>query len=274
VVGADGLYSRTRRMMVGPGADDGLRPIKGTFIGYFIMPEPIKEGEEYIASAYIAPGAKGVFLRRSHPDKVQVYIGGICDAFDNVPRGDVKAEKAAMTKLFQGVGWETEKILRSMNTDNDFYLERLGMVQLDRWFRGRVALVGDAAWCPTANTGMGTTSAMVGAYILAGEISRQFGRADKKGANNNKKTTENIARALSAYDTKFRPFMDQVQKDVPGSGDGYGWKFSLMTSSLGVSLMYFTAGLASFFKINFAAMMLKEKVDDWELPYYEVLLQE
>lgn len=274
MIGADGLNSRTRKMMVGPGADDGFRPFKGTFIGYFTMPEPMKEGEEYVATAYIAPGGKGLALRRSHPDKVQVYIGGVTDAFDNVPRGDVKAEKAAMTKLFQNTGWESEKVLRSMNTDNDFYLERMGMVQLDRWFRGRVALAGDAAWCPTANTGMGTTSAMVGAYILAGEISRQFGRANTKGASNNKNTTENITKALTAYDTKFRPFMDYVQKDVPGSGGGYGWKFSLLTSSLGVSLLYFAAGLVSFFKINFVGMMLKEKVDGWELPDYEVLLQD
>jgi 2-polyprenyl-6-methoxyphenol hydroxylase-like FAD-dependent oxidoreductase len=259
-------------MMLGVGVDDGLRPLDNLFIGYFTMPQPMREGEEFIATAYIAPGGKGFMIRRSDPEYWQVYIGGKSDAFRDVPRGDVRAEKAAMTRIFQGAGWETDNILKAMNTDNDFYLERMAMVKLDRWFRGRVVLVGDAAYCPSANTGMGTTSGIVGAYILAGEIGRHCGRgttADEKLNNRG-----NIAKALAAYDAKFRPFMDQVQKDVPGTGQGPNWGYSLMTSSIGISLMYIFAGLASFFKVNIGAMMLKEEVRDWDLPDYEELLQE
>lgn len=54
----------------------------------------------------------------------------------------------------------------------DFHCDRMALVKLDSWHSGRVALVGNAAYCPTANTGMGTTSAIVDAYILAREISR------------------------------------------------------------------------------------------------------
>ncbi|TGJ82790.1 hypothetical protein E0Z10_g5973 [Xylaria hypoxylon] len=270
VVGADGLNSRTRKMMLGTDTDDGLRPLDGVVSGYFTMPRPMQEGEEYLATVYMAPGNRGLMIRRSNPDNWQVYIGGKTDAFKNVPRGDVKAEKAVMTEMLRGAGWESENVLRALNTDNDFYLERMALVKLDRWFRGRVVLVGDAAWCPTANTGMGTTSSIVGAYILAGEIGRHCGRGSAKPAGESS-TGENIAKALASYDTKFRPFMDQVQKGV---GEGSDWGYSLLSTAFGISLMHLFAAVASYFKVNIGAMMLKEQVKDWNLPDYEELGKE
>ncbi|KAI8629475.1 hypothetical protein F5Y19DRAFT_484853 [Xylariaceae sp. FL1651] len=274
VVGADGLNSRTRKMMLGPGSDDGLRPIEGLYVGYFTMPRPMKEGEQYLATVYLAPGNRGYMVRRSDPKQLQVYVGGKItkkDPFKNVPKGDVKAEKAVLTELLQGAGWETDEILKSLNTDNDFYLERMGMVKLDRWFRGRVALVGDAAWCPTANTGMGTSSSIVGAYILAGEIARHCGHGTIEAASGKLDTQDNIGKALAAYDQRFRPFMDQVQKGV---GDESSFVPSFLSTSIGVSLIYFFVGILSFFKVNIGAMMLKEGVENWDLPNYKELLQD
>ncbi|KAI1166612.1 hypothetical protein F5B18DRAFT_56393 [Nemania serpens] len=272
VVGADGLNSRTRKMMVGPGADDGLRPLDGVVAGYFMMPRPMQEGEECLATVFMAPGNKGLMIRRSDPDFWQVYIGCKTDAFKSVPRGDVKAEKAIMTEIMHGAGWETENVLRAMNTDNDFYLERMALVKLDRWSHGRVVLVGDAAWCPTANTGMGTTSSIVGAYVLAGEIAKHCGRSTaEQGAK--AKTGDNIAEALAAYDAKFRPFMDQVQEGV-AEEKGVSMAYGMLSSSFGISLLHLFAACASFFKVNIGAMMLKEQVKDWDLPDYEELLRE
>jgi hypothetical protein len=90
-----------------------------------------------------------------------------------------------------------------MKDADEFYCERLGLVKVESWSRGRVALVGDAAYCPSANTGMGTTSSIVGAYILAGEIGRHCGLGGDD-------TKDGLATALKAYEQKLRPFMDQV----------------------------------------------------------------
>ncbi|KAI1739474.1 hypothetical protein F4680DRAFT_421703 [Xylaria scruposa] len=267
VVGADGLHSRTRKMMLGKGVDDGLRPLDGLVSGYFTMPRPMQEGEEYCASIFMAPGSRGLMIRRSDPKFLQVYIGGKTDTLNDVPKGDVKAEKAALTKMMQGAGWETENVLAAMNTDNDFYLERMALVKIDRWHRGRVVLVGDAAWCPTANTGMGTTSGIVGAYILAGEIARHYGRGTKEPGSFK---SDGITNAFAAFDTKFRPFMDQVQKGV-GEDGGLSVAYSFMSTSLGIFLLYIIAGMASFLKLNVGAMMLKEQVKDWDLPDYKEL---
>ena len=82
----------------------------------------------------------------------------------------MEEEKAVLAEIFEGAGWQTPEILKALEVADDFYLERPGVVKLDSWSEGRVVLVGDAAYCPTANTSMGTTSSLVGAYILAGEI--------------------------------------------------------------------------------------------------------
>lgn len=270
-MGADGLSSRTRKMMVGPGGDEGLRPLKDVVAGYFTMPQPMAEGEDYMATFFMAPGNRALMVRRSDPKFLQVYIGGKSSAFADVARGDVAAEKAAMTAMLQGVGWITDEVLESMNVaDNDFYLERMALVKLPRWSRGRVVLVGDAAWCPTANTGMGTTSAMVGAYILAGEIAKHCGRGTTAGQAAGS-TGENIASALAAYEAKFRPFMDQVQAGIEEGEQGFLSASNAFTGSLGISLVYMLASVASFFKVNIGAMFLKEQVKNWDLPDYEEL---
>jgi 2-polyprenyl-6-methoxyphenol hydroxylase-like FAD-dependent oxidoreductase len=94
-----------------------------------------------------------------------------------------------LAEIFQGAGWQTEEILKSLKDTDDFYCERMGVVKLKSWSRGCVTLVGDAAYCPSANTGMGTTSAIVGAYILGGEIERYCGgsnREDTEGGDDTK----------------------------------------------------------------------------------------
>jgi 2-polyprenyl-6-methoxyphenol hydroxylase-like FAD-dependent oxidoreductase len=57
----------------------------------------------------------------------------------------------------------------------DFYFDSMSQIQMDRWSQGRVALVGDAAYCPSPASGQGTSLALVGAYVLAGELKQAGG---------------------------------------------------------------------------------------------------
>ncbi|MGI3784339.1 MAG: FAD-dependent monooxygenase, partial [Janthinobacterium lividum] len=69
------------------------------------------------------------------------------------------------------------------------------------WSRGRIALLGDAAYCASPISGMGTSLAMTGAYVLAGELSR--------GADH--------TQAFAAYESLMRPYVQQAQKLPPGT---------------------------------------------------------
>ena len=266
VVGADGQSSRTRMMMLGEDTPDMTVPIQNTFLAYFTVPRPMEHGEEYVATMYMASAGRGVMTRRHDANFMQVYLGGRSKSgrFNKIRPGDIKEEKAAFTEMFENTGWIIPSIIKSLDSVEDFYCERMALVKLDRWSRGRVVLLGDAAYCPTVNTGMGTTSAIVGTYILAGEIGKHLGQyeADSPSQKNSLMT------ALEEYERKFRPFMDQVQKGV--GEDGGLWDKVTSTSG-GVFLQNCVMWLASLFKINVADYMMKEAVQNWDLPEYQEL---
>jgi len=178
--------------------------------------------------------------------------------------GDVKEEKKAVADFNRGAGWETDAFVDGMMETDDFYLERMGIVKLDAWSRGgNVVLVGDAGYCPSANTGMGTTSAMVGAYILAGEIGRHC-PIQQDGKNK-----DGLAVALKSYEDKFRPFMDQVQKGLLEDGNVLE---KMPSSAFGIAVMNYFIGLVSFLRLDvLAKYALREKVVDWNLPDYTEL---
>jgi 2-polyprenyl-6-methoxyphenol hydroxylase-like FAD-dependent oxidoreductase len=269
VVGADGQGSRTRKLMLAPNSQDAFYPIKGMYVGYFTIPRPIQEGEEYIATSYMAPGGRGIMTRRHNDHEIQAYIGGQTNSerLKASLRGDISEQKGALIEMLQGAGWKTDEILKSLATSDNFYCERMGQVRLDHWSRGRVVLVGDAAYCPSAMTGMGTTSGIVGAYILAGEIGRHCdgsGGANLAEAN----TPGPLLDALEAYRNRFHPFMTQVQESV--SIDEGRWdKFS--STAFGIAVMNTLMGIASFFRLDLLSKFTSDTVKDWDLPSYEEL---
>lgn len=269
VVGADGQGSHTRKLMLGVNAPEAFIPIPGSYIGYFTIRSPIKDGEEYIATTYIAPGGRSILYRRHSPHATQAYL--ICetssDRLQNA-RGKMEEEKAAIKEIFQGAGWRTEEILKGLEKADDFYVEHLGLVKLDAWSKGSIALVGDAAYCPSANTGMGVTSAMVGAFVLAGEIGRHCAsHSNTPNSPTSTTTQQDIRAALQAYEEKFRPFMDQVQKGVLEN------KANMPTSRFGIEVANCVLGIAAFFRLNVFGWILKEDVRGWEMPEYEEMLK-
>ncbi|EAQ89254.1 hypothetical protein CHGG_05873 [Chaetomium globosum CBS 148.51] len=262
VVGADGQWSRTRKVMLGPGAPDPMQRIPGLVIAYFTMRLPMKEGEEFLATSYLTAKHRGIMTRRHSPDEIQVLLS--CksgpEGIDKVPRGDVKGEKEVLEGIFKGAGWMTDDFLKAMWAADDFYCERLGLVKLPSWSSGNVTLVGDAAYCPTAMSGMGTTSAMVGAYILAGEI----GKYVSGGLPNE---AVGLAVALKNYEDKFRLFMEGIQKGIPERAES---QWTMTGSAFSIGILNLMAGFASFFKLNIADMInIRESVEGWSLPEYE-----
>jgi 2-polyprenyl-6-methoxyphenol hydroxylase-like FAD-dependent oxidoreductase len=107
-------------------------------------------------------------------------------------RRDVAAQKRLVVSAFADSGWEVPRLLESISGADDFYLDSLSQVEIPRWSAGRVALIGDAASCPAPASGQGTSLALVGAYVLAGELAVAGG--------------EHTA-AFAAYETAMRPYV-------------------------------------------------------------------
>ncbi|GAM83056.1 hypothetical protein ANO11243_010420 [Dothideomycetidae sp. 11243] len=263
VVGADGQGSRTRRMMLGPDGKDGFVPLGGSYIGYFTMSQPMRKGDDYNASMYIGTGGRCMMTRRHNTTHLQVYLMCSTQSEDlrRAHRKDVEGEKAALTDIFLDAAWKAPQLLAALDSADDFYCEHLGVVKLDRWSKDRIVLLGDAAYCPSAMTGMGTTSALVGAYVLAGEIGRHCS-SDEQG----------LSAALSGYEATFRPFMDQVQKGLvenAASRDKWWPK-----SGFGVYTLNCIMWTVSALRLDrLAQRVFPEGKIKWELPEYQELLK-
>jgi 2-polyprenyl-6-methoxyphenol hydroxylase-like FAD-dependent oxidoreductase len=252
-------------MMLDPDAPDPMHFLRhNVYMGYYTMPKPAQPGEKYIATIYVATGNRMILTRRSNPEKMQVYLQIVKDAaterLQKAHRHGVEEEKAAIAEICRGAGWKTEELLKGLEKSDDFYLERLGVVKLDSWSKGRVVLVGDAAHCPTAVTGMGTTAAMVGTYILAGEIEKHCGRA---GGNK-----EALPLALKEYEQKHRPFITNLQKGV---AEGPPFLGMWPSSWFGVAILNLILRLVSLLRLVNLAVLLsgEDRTPGWSLPEYE-----
>src|SRR6201999_46500 len=71
-------------------------------------------------------------------------------------------------------GWRLPELLAQVPDAREFYLDSISRVRVDRYSVGRVVLLGDAAYGNTLG-GFGTGLAIVGAYVLAGELARAGG---------------------------------------------------------------------------------------------------
>ncbi|GIH19245.1 FAD-dependent monooxygenase [Rugosimonospora africana] len=170
VLGADGLHSAVRRLVFGPEADF-LRPMN-TYLAVFGM-DNILDLDNW--QLWVQAGHAGYALYPVHDNtelRVTLGFGGEPVEFDH---RDVDAQKRLVTEKLSGVGWETPRLLKGMDEATDFYFDEMAQISMDRWSAGRVALLGDAAYCPSPMSGQGTSLALVGAYVLAQELARAGG---------------------------------------------------------------------------------------------------
>jgi 2-polyprenyl-6-methoxyphenol hydroxylase-like FAD-dependent oxidoreductase len=108
---------------------------------------------------------------------------------------DIEAQFAELERRMTGDGWVRPQLLDYMRTAPDFYFDEMSQITMDRWSRGRVALVGDAGYCCSPLSGQGTSVALLGAYILAGELKS----ASHDGAADHERGFANYQREFGDY---------------------------------------------------------------------------
>ena len=137
-----------------------------------------------------------------------------------------------------------------MRTTDDFYTTTVAQVKVDTWSKGRVVLLGDAGYCPSLLTGLGTTASLVGAYVLAGELARHG---------------DNVGPALESYETVLRPYVEQVQQLPP-------MNLAIFRSKLVLNISYFALAILSKLKIDrLVNALMQDGKETWQLPQYPEL---
>jgi 2-polyprenyl-6-methoxyphenol hydroxylase-like FAD-dependent oxidoreductase len=109
----------------------------------------------------------------------------------------MEKQKEILRNEFKNAGWKCAALLSKIDTAPDFYFDVVSQIKMNRWSKDRIVLVGDAGYCPSLLSGQGSTLAITGAYILAGEL---------KEANGD----YNIA--FERYEDIFKPFIESKQK--------------------------------------------------------------
>ncbi|MGW4967821.1 FAD-dependent monooxygenase [Nonomuraea sp. NPDC004186] len=164
VIGADGLHSNLRAQAFGEEAKF-VRPL-GMHACVFTVPNHL--GLDRWELIYPTPGkVVNLYSTRQSAAKAQFIFPTPAVLPD---RRDVAAQQRLVAETFAGAGWESSTLLAAMPHSPDFYFDSASQVRLDRWSAGRIALVGDAAHSPSPLSGQGTSLALVGAYVLAGEL--------------------------------------------------------------------------------------------------------
>ena len=169
VVGADGIHSGVRTAAFGPEAK--FRTDLGFHVAGFTAPNHLRL--DHAGVLYNEPGIGAVITNHLDPETVTVGLSFRGDP-DGYGRPDLARQKAVVAEVFANAGWELPKLLDAVADAPDLYFDTVGQIKLDSWSRGRVVLLGDAAWCAGPG-GSGTGLAMMGAQILAGELTAAGG---------------------------------------------------------------------------------------------------
>jgi 2-polyprenyl-6-methoxyphenol hydroxylase-like FAD-dependent oxidoreductase len=182
------------------------RPMGAYTAHYSISPEQAaaadldRDANEDWFMIHNAPGRRMVGTRPDRDGGVKaMFIFGAEGVPDGVLR-DPAAQRRVLRERFAGMGWNTPALLAAMDTADDFYFDAYAQVKMPTWVDGRVVLLGDAGWSPSPATGQGTNLALVGAYVLAGELALAGG--DPSG--------------LAAYESAMREYVERNQKLMPG----------------------------------------------------------
>jgi 2-polyprenyl-6-methoxyphenol hydroxylase-like FAD-dependent oxidoreductase len=192
VIGADGLHSAVRKLEFG--SQDRFEKFLGYIVAAFEA-EGYRPRDELVYVSYCVPGKQVArFAMREDRTMFLFVFAAAPDVMCNVH--DVQAQKALLHREFGGAGWECRQILAALDRCKDIYFDRVSQIRMDSWSRGRVALVGDAAFCPSLMAGQGAALAMISAYVLAGELAGE----------------SRPEQAFRSYETVLHPFMAGKQK--------------------------------------------------------------
>lgn len=191
VIGADGLHSTVRKIAFGE--EKQFSKEFGVFVSVFSIPNFLElDASEIEHFSY----RRFLNLYKDRKD-TQATVSLAFPSDKCVHSRDEKVQKEYIRKAFADWGWEMPKIMAAMGETNDFYFDATAQIHMPSWSSGRVALVGDAAYSPTPMSGQGTSIAIIGAYVLAGELAEACGDYQK---------------AFSSYEKLLRPFIIKNQK--------------------------------------------------------------
>jgi 2-polyprenyl-6-methoxyphenol hydroxylase-like FAD-dependent oxidoreductase len=250
VIGADGLNSAVRGLAFGA-QEQYVRPL-GCYTAWFTAAAAFELDGWFLM--HNAPGGLVASIRPGRvPGEAKAGLTFRSGPIEYDPR-DIAGQQDILAARFSGAGWEVPRLLEAMRTAPDFFFDAVGQVRLDCWSRGRAVLVGDAGYCPTPLTGLGTSLALVGAYVLAGELAAADGDHHV---------------AFARYEQVMRPYATRSQELPPGGVKGFA-----PDSAIAIGLRNASMSWMSRWPMRKLMAAQFAKAADIELPDYAALARQ
>ncbi|WP_267426250.1 FAD-dependent monooxygenase [Methylobacterium sp. GC_Met_2] len=198
VFGCDGNRSNTRRLVFGDG--DRYTYFMGGYFYLKVVPEtgllPTNKSE-----IFSVPGRTAML--NGYDDRTDIGFGFRTAGQIAYDYRDKAQQRRLVHDHFDQLGWKVPGMLACMGEDNDFYFDRVTQIRMPTWSQGRVALVGDAGYCPSPLAGLGGSMAIIGAGRLADALERN---------------PDDYGSAFRDYEHGLRPFVEQVQERAATEG--------------------------------------------------------
>jgi 2-polyprenyl-6-methoxyphenol hydroxylase-like FAD-dependent oxidoreductase len=220
VIGADGLHSRVRQLVFGP--DAGVEVSLGYHVAAFEV-DGYRPRDELVYVGYGVPGRQ-VWRFSLREDKT-LFLFAFRDEYlpAEIPANGHEC-KSILTQVFANVGWECPQIVAAMPSVSSMYFDRVSQIRLERWTKGRTALIGDAAACVSLLAAQGSILAMAEAYVLAGELRNCGG---------------DYGAAFARYEQRLMPWLKRKQQSAAKLASSFAPKtaFGITFRNLAVRLM-------------------------------------
>src|SRR5262245_55563215 len=190
VIGADGLHSNVRRIVFG----DELRFVRdlGLYLCVYTVPNYLKLDRTEIQ--YSELGRVAAIWSSRGDANAKACFGFVAPTV--IDLRDRAQQQQVLANVYNGIGWEVPRLLEMMPGAADYYFDAAAQISMPRWSEGRVVLVGDAGYCASPMSGQGTSLALIGAYVLAGELAAASGAYQT---------------AFDRYEKEMRPFVTHNQ---------------------------------------------------------------
>lgn len=192
VLGCDGNHSVVRRLRFGPESE-----YSHFLHNYFSV--AVVDGGTFIpwSTTRIQNTPGRTLMLNSYIDATDVVLAFHADEEIAYDHHDTGAQKRILQERFRDAGEPIAGLVERAVTADDFYFDKLSQIRMPHWTSGRVALIGDAGYCPSPAAGMGGSVAILGATAFHDALSDSDG---------------DVERAFAEYERRFRPVIESIQE--------------------------------------------------------------